>query len=370
LPPAKPFGKSPETIVRSETPFNSGPAPEALARHQATPNDLFFVRNHGDVPAIDAARHLLKVEGEVERPLTLSLADLAARFPRREITATLQCAGNRRQELIDVRPIPNELPWGSEAISNARWAGVALADVLAAAGPTATARHAAFHGLDATERHGQRFTFGGSIPIAKALAPEVLLAWEMNGEPLPPVHGAPLRALVPGWIGARSVKWLAGITLQGEPSENYFQRVAYRLFPAATGPENVVWDAGTMLGDQPVNSIATTPRSGATLPAGAARFAGVAFAGGGRVVTRVELSLDGGGSWRQADLAAVSSPWAWRHWEISLDLPAGEHEVAVRAWDDAANTQPSAVEQVWNFKGYANNAWQRVRVRCTDGGTR
>ena len=147
----------------------------------------------------------------------------------------------------------------SEAVSNAIWGGVALADVLAEAGPRAGALHAAFCGLDDTERHGKRFHFGGSIPIKKAMSPEVLLATEMNGEPLPPVHGFPLRVVVPGWIGARSVKWLHKVKLQPEPSDNYFQRVAYRLFPAAVGPDNVVWDEGAMLGEQATNAIVTSP---------------------------------------------------------------------------------------------------------------
>ena len=263
-----PYGKHPATLVRQARPFNAGPPPERMRAGFLTATEDFFVRNHGDVPEVEAAAYRLKVEGAVERPLALSLADLA-RFPRREVTATLQCAGNRRQELVERKPIPNELPWGLEAVSTARWSGVALADVLAAAGPTAEARHLALTGLDETERHGHRFRFGGSIPLDKALAPEVLLATGMNGAPLPPVHGAPLRLVVPGWIGARSVKWLASITLQAGPSDNYFQRVAYRLFPAHVDADNVVWEEGAMLGELPVNSIVTSPRAGARLPAGA-----------------------------------------------------------------------------------------------------
>jgi sulfite oxidase len=326
-----------------------------------TATEDFFVRNHGDVPEVEAAAYRLKVEGAVERPLALSLADLA-RFPRREVTATLQCAGNRRQELIERKPIPNELPWGLEAVSTARWSGVALADVLAAAGPTGEARHAALGGLDETERHGHRFRFGGSIPLDKALAPEVLLATAMNGAPLPPVHGAPLRLVVPGWIGARSVKWLASIRLQGEPSDNYFQRVAYRLFPAHVDADNVVWEEGAMLGELPVNSIVTSPRAGARLPAGGVRVEGLALAGGGRDVARVEVSADGGRSWRLARLGERRERWAWRLWELTIELPAGRHELVARAWDDAAQSQPPDLEQVWNFKGYMNNAWHRVAV--------
>src|SRR6202035_2649473 len=184
----------------------------------------------------------LTVGGLVEVPLTLSLADLRRDFAPVRLAATLECAGNRRSELIAHAPIPGELPWEEDAIGNAAWTGVPLAQVLAAARSLQAARHAAFTGLDETERHGSRFAFGGSIPLAKATSPEVLLAYEMNGEPLPAAHRAPLRVVVPGFIGARSVKWLADVHLQEEPSDNYFQAKAYRLFPPQVTAENVVWE--------------------------------------------------------------------------------------------------------------------------------
>jgi sulfite oxidase len=356
-----PFGKRPGTLVRQESPFNAGPPPGALAAEALTPNDLFFVRNHGEVPVVDAAVWRLAVRGAVERELSLSLADLE-RFPRRALMATLQCAGNRRAELAALRPIPNELPWGFEAISTATWSGVALADVLAAARPTAEARHAAFEGLDETERHGRRFRFGGSIPLERATEPGVLLATAMNGEPLPPVHGAPLRVVVPGWFGARSVKWLSAIELRATPSDNYFQAVAYRLFPAGVGPENVVWEEGAMLGELPVNSIVLAPLAGARLAAGSVAVAGVALAGGDRGIARVEITADGGRNWTQAVLEPGAGRHVWRRWWATLELPPGRHEIAARAFDSAAQTQPADVADVWNFKGYANNAWHRVRV--------
>ena len=358
---APPFAKHPATLVRSQRPFNAGPPPERLRSSFVTPVEDFFVRNHGDVPEIDPTAYRLRVDGAVERPLELSLADLQ-RVPRREVTATLQCAGNRRQELALEKPIPGELPWGGEAISTATWSGVALADVLAAAGPAAAAHHVALAGLDQAERHGHRFRFGGSIPLDKARAPEVLLATAMNGAPLPAVHGAPLRLVVPGWIGARSVKWLAAVTLQEEPSDNYFQRVAYRLFPAHVDPESVVWEEGAMLGELPVNSLITGPREGQRVRAGAVRVEGLALAGGGRSVARVEISADGGRSWLVAGLEGPRERWAWRFWEATVELAPGRHELAVRAWDDAAHSQPADLSQVWNFKGYVNNAWHRVAV--------
>ncbi len=353
----------PRLRIRQEQPLNAEPAPDVLLDQFFTPNDLFFIRGHGDIPAVDPAAFRLAVDGLVERPLALSLDDLRG-FPRATVGATLQCAGNRRREMMAVAPIPNELPWGSEAISNAEWSGVPLREVLAAAGPKSGARHAAFLGLDEAERHGHRFQFGGSIPLGKALHPEVLLADTMNGQPLPAVHGAPLRVVVPGYIGARSVKWISRITLQEAPSDNYFQAKAYRLFPAAVGPDTVDWEKGMMLGESPVNSVICSPLPDDRLPAGRITARGWAVAGGGREVARVDVSVDGGATWTTAELGAGESGWTWRFWEAPLDLSAGEHEILCRAFDDAAQTQPAHPAEVWNFKGYANNAWHRVRVVC------
>lgn len=357
------FRKSSGLLVRQEEPFNGGPASGRLLGSFITPNELFFVRNHGGVPEVDAASYRLAVDGLVDRPLSLSLEDLR-RLPRASVTATLQCAGNRRLEMMAWRPIHNELPWGTEAVSNAEWSGVPLREVLAAAGVQPGARHAAFTGLDETERHGHRFCFGGSIPLGKAGHPEVLLADTMNGEPLPPVHGAPLRVVVPGYIGARSVKWLSRVTLQEGPSDNYFQAKAYRLFPPHFGPENVDWDQGLMLGEAPVNSVILSPAAQETVPAGRIAVRGWALAGGDRQVARVDVSADGGKTWTVAALGPEGGDYTWRLWEAALELPAGDHEIVCRAWDTAAQTQPEHASQVWNFKGYANNAWHRVRVSC------
>jgi sulfite oxidase len=356
------FGKHPEILVRQERPLNAGPPPEQLRRGFITPNESFFVRNHGDVPEVDRESYRLVLNGLVKKPLKISLDELH-RLPKTSLKATLQCAGNRREEMMAVRPIPNELGWGNEAVSTAEWKGVPLREILAAVEPLPAAKHAAFSGLDETERHGHRFTFGGSIPLDKALSSEVLLAYEMNGEPLPPVHGAPLRVVVPGYIGARSVKWLSTITLQEEPSENYFQAVAYRLFPQNVDPTNVDWDSGLRLGPFNVNSLILSPDEGETPAAGPVTVRGFAF-GGEREIARAEVSADGGKTWTVADLGSEHFRWAWRLWEAQLDLPAGNHEIVCRAWDTAANTQPEHPAQVWNFKGYMNNAWHRVRVVC------
>lgn len=354
-----PFGKHPDTLVRLDRPFNAGPPPRHLRRF-VTQVEHFFVRNHGDVPHIDPDSYYLTFSGLVRKPLRISLEELR-RLPKVSVVATLQCAGNRRLEMAAVRPIPGELGWGSEAVGTAEWKGVPLRELLAAVEPRPEARHVAFSAFDETERHGHRFTFGGSIPLDKALSSEVLLAYEMNGGDLPPVHGAPLRVVVPGYIGARSVKWLSGITLQDEPSDNYFQAKAYRLFAPQVDHDNVDWDSGLMLGPFNVGSVISSPVEGETLPAGPAKVGGFAYAGE-REVARVEVSTDGGRTWTTADLGPDRGRWAWRLWEARLDLPAGEHEIVCRAWDTAAQTQPEDPAHVWNFKGYMNNAWHRVKV--------
>lgn len=362
LPPASPHGKHPAFIVRSHDPLNGGPPPELIGAADQTPTELFFVRNHGTVPCIDSASYRLEVDGLVGRALSLSLRDLQTRFPRVTVAATLQCAGNRRDELLAIAPIPGEVAWGAEAISNASWAGAPLAEVLRAAGVRPTAAHIAFGGLDEVERQGRRFGFGGSITIEQALAGDTLLAYAMNGEPLPATHGFPLRVVVPGHIGARSVKWLGRITAQATPSDNYFQAHAYKLFPADARAESVDWQAGLMLSEQSLTSVICQPAAGARLPAGRVQISGYAYAGGGRSIARVELSTDGGASWAATELLGPGSRWEWRRWRAEAELPPGPHELVVRAWDSAANRQPADLREIWNFKGYMNNAWHRVAV--------
>ncbi len=357
-------GKHPEFIDRSENPWNGGPPLGELGASQRTPVDRFFVRSHGDIPKLDATAWRLKVSGLVDRPLELSLRDLSSNFRRHSVVAALECAGNRRNELIAVAPIPGELEWHADAIGNAAWSGWSLAQVLATAGPRPEARHVELIGVDTTERLGRTFAFGGSVPIEKALAPEVLLADTMNGEELAPEHGFPVRAVIPGYLGARSVKWLAEIRLREEPSENYFQAHAYRLFPPWIDSRNVVWESGLMLGDMPVTSVLTSPSKDSVVSAGEVKVQGYAYAGGGRGIDRVDLSMDGGRSWRATELGVEEGPWSWRLFSARVDVPAGSHELVVRAFDRSAQTQPSDVAEVWNFKGYANNAWHRVRIEA------
>lgn len=358
-----PTEKHPALIVRSADPFNAGPPPDHMIRQAITPAGLFFVRNHGAVPAIDPDTFRLSVGGMVARPLSLSLDDLRHLFPKLAVAATLQCAGNRRRELLRVADIPNEVPWDLEAISHAEWMGVRLRDVLELAGIGAGAAHVALTGLDEVERRGRVFGFGASIPLAKALGPEVLLAYQMNGEPLTPMHGAPLRLVVPGYIGARSVKWLGEIALQDSPSDNYFQSVAYRLFPPDVNAATAVESEGEMLGEVFVSAAICSPLDGDALPSGVVNVRGYAIGQGGAPVAYVEVSADDGRTWVRATLLGESQPWAWQLWTASIALLPGRRTIMARTVDVQGRTQPAGVDEIWNFKGYMNNAWHRIAVR-------
>jgi sulfite oxidase len=354
--------KHPVVITRTEQPLNVEAPPEQLRQSFTTPTELFFVRNHGSLPEIDTAQYRLSITGMVQQQLRLSLDEIRENFSKSTVAATLQCAGNRRQNLMEVAPVPGEVPWSAGAIGNAEWSGAPLREVLQAAGVEPEAQHAAFTGLDEIEMEDQRFGFGGSISIEKAVSPEVVLAYEMNGEPLIPEHGAPLRVVAPGYIGARSVKWLDSITLQAEPSSNYYQTHAYKIFPPQVDEETADWEKGLMLGELAVNAVICEPTHEERVPAGSVAVRGYAITGGDRSVQRVDVSIDGGESWVTADLLEGSEPWAWRFWEASVDLEPGQYEIVARVWDSAANTQPELAEQIWNFKGYMDNSWHRVKV--------
>lgn len=275
--------------------------------------------------------------------------------------ATLQCTGDHRDELNPALSMPNA---AAGAISNANWTGVRLRDVLIAAGVNPQSKHIAFTGLDSVQRGGKTFGFGGSIPRQKAFLPETLLAFEMNGQPLLPVHGYPLRVVVPGYIGARSVKWLAGITVQNEPSDNYFQQQAFKLFPPDAAPENLRWEDGIMLGENSLNTVICYPVSGDTLPSGRLQVLGYAIGDGHNLVDQVQVSTDGK-NWTNARfLTDNRDAWTWRLWEAAVDLPPGEVEILAQARDTAGNSQPQDTQEIWNFKGYSNNAWHRVTVRA------
>ena len=350
----------PDLIVHSQAPYNAEPTLSRLRASFITPQSKFYIRSHGEIPRLSEDEFRLSLQGRVARALELSLDDLRRQFPRREVVAVLQCAGNRRADLHQVRHVTGDR-WAGGAIGTAIWSGVALADVLHAVGAaTDPGLHVAFEAHD-QEPEGQRF--GVSIPMAKALCPDVLLAFQMNGETLTPEHGFPLRALVPGFAGVRSPKWLSGITVQDAASDNPVQQSDYKLLPPDVTPDTVDWSKGMTINEMPLNAAICDPPPDAELPTGPLAVRGYATASGRRVA-RVDVSAEGGRHWMQATMEQRPDlPWAWTFWQTTLDLPEGRYELVVRAWDSAGQTQPSMLEDVWNFKGYLSAAWHRVRIR-------
>ena len=352
---------NPLLIIHSHQPYNAEPPTVQLRASFVTPVNGFYIRSHGDIPVINAVEYRLNVAGKVATTLKLSMDELRERFPVRAVTATMQCAGNRRADMQRVRPVSGD-PWAPGAIGTAEWRGVALIDILRTAGADESAGHVAFDCADECHVEGKTFHYGASIPMTRALGPEVLLAYEMNGSALNAEHGAPLRLVVPGYAGVRSPKWLHTITVQDAPSDNPMQADDYKLFPPHVTKETADPTQGITINSLPLNSAICEPTPHARLPAGPATLRGYATATD-RAIARVDVSLDGGRTWSQAEMEDhAGGPWCWTFWNAVLDLPKGEHELAVRAWDDAGQTQPALPDDTWNYKGYLSAAWHRVSV--------
>lgn len=347
-------------IVHSELPFNAEPPVDALVKSWITPVDSFYVRNHGNVPKIDAGAYRLSISGLVETPGEFSLAELRERFPRVAATATMTCAGNRRAEFSAEKTTPG-VQWNSGAIGNAEWSGAELSALLKHCGVKAGAKHVWFEGLDECRDGDTKFPFGGSIPIEKAIGdhpamPGCILADTMNGQPLTPNHGAPLRTVVPGFIGARSVKWLAKLVVSDRPSPNHYVADAYKMVrestPATLASAEPIY---AFVRNAVIVSVAKTADGltslrGYALPAGAGR----------NRLTAVEVTCDRWDRWEKAKFDAEPKPFCWALWSAALRLPADATRVLVRAVDPLG-VQPEKAE--WNAKGYQYNGWQAVDLK-------
>jgi sulfane dehydrogenase subunit SoxC len=324
---------------------------EAL-RHPITPLGLHYLLIHYDIPDVDPAAFRLDVGGAVERPLSLSLDDLRARARVAE-PITFECAGNGRA-LLEPRPISQ--PWLTEAVGTAEWAGAELRALLDEAGPSDGAVEVLFTALDRGVEGGVPQWYERSLPMADA--DNGLLAYEMNGAPLPPQHGFPLRLVVPGWYGMTNVKWLTRITVLEEPFAGFQNAVGYRMYDAdGTAGEPVTRMLPRSLMVPPgVPDFMTRERH---LEAGPVTLTGRAWSGQAPI-ERVEVSTDGGATFAEAALDPPLGPHAWRGWRFEWDAPPGDHVLGSRATDAAGNAQP--VDAPWNLKGYANNAVERIRV--------
>jgi len=355
------WGKREDMIVRNPSPFNAEPPASLLAEGGITGVDAFFSRNHGAFPDIPVEEWRLTVDGMATKPLELTYEELTTRFAAHSVVATLACAGNRRAELLKVRPIPGKEPWAHGAVSTAEWTGARLADVLEAAGVHHDeGLHVAFTAPDVAPEARPVQSYGSSIPLNKALSAEVLLAWEMNGQPLPRAHGGPVRVVVPGYIGARSVKWVTSVIVQPFPSQNYFQALDYRILPPEADADTVAPGEGISLSSVALNCDILAPTDGDRVAAGPLTIRGWALAGDGRAVARVDVSVDQGRTWRQAKLDPPPSRWAWRAWSLTVDIDAGPLTLMARAWDDTGAIQPESPASLWNPRGYGNNAYARI----------
>lgn len=345
--------------------LNGGVPPEELVGLPITAPEMLFIRSHAASPVAEAGTWRVDVCGLVSSPSVFTVDELESRFESREVVATMICAGLRRDEFLRLGPLPGELPWAAEPIGTSRWSGISLRDLLLAMDVHADARHVGFVGGDLVERHGEHFGFGGSIDLVKALDPDVLLATRLDGKPIPAAHGFPIRVVVPGWYGARSIKWLRQIELRREPSSNYFQTRAYRVQRTVNPADPRDVTDGLALAAVLLNSVIQEPAAGGSVRAGIVELRGWAIGPDASAPARVEVSRDGGDTWRDALILPSQERWAWRLWIARVELPAGTHELVVRAWDLEGRGQPATVEETWNVKGYANNAWHRVSVTAT-----
>jgi DMSO/TMAO reductase YedYZ molybdopterin-dependent catalytic subunit len=331
---------------------NHGMPLEGL-RYDNTPIGMHYLLIHFDIPAADADTWSIAVGGMVEQPLSLSIDDLRAR-PSITMPVTLECAGNGRARL-DPRPLSQ--PWLDEAIGTATWTGTRLAPILEEAGLEPDAVEVVFRGADHGEQGGVEHDYERSLSIADATREEVILAYELNGQPLPPQHGFPVRLLVPGWYGMTSVKWLRSITAVAEQFDG-FQMWAYRLRQHEE-------DEGTPVTRIMPRALMIPPgfpeffSRSRIVDAGPVTLQGRAWSGWG-TVSRVEVSVDGGASWMEARLAEPIGKHAWRGWTYEWTPDPGEHQLMVRASDEAGNVQP--LKQPWNHHGLSNNLVQRVSV--------
>ncbi|KAK9012429.1 hypothetical protein V6N11_040483 [Hibiscus sabdariffa] len=369
-------------------PFNAEPPRSALVSSYVTPVELFYKRNHGPIPVLDdIERYCVDISGLIETPKKVYMRDVRM-LPKYNVTATLQCAGNRRTAMSKTRQVRG-VGWDVSAIGNAVWGGAKLADVLELVGiPKLTSstqyggKHVEFVSIDkCKEENGDPYK--ASIPLSQATNPEadVLLAYEMNGEVrklllyddilfrLIPL----LTIMIGGVIGARSVKWLDSINIIAEECQGFFMQKDYKMFPPSVDWGNIDWNTRKPQMDFPVQSVICSLEDVQSIKPGKVTISGYAVAGGGRGIERVDVSIDGGKTWMEATrIQKTSVPyvadhissdkWAWVLFEVTVDITHST-EIVAKAVDSAANVQPEKVQDIWNLRGILNTSWHRVHVR-------
>ena len=357
-------GKAP-LVVLGDRPLVAE-TPEWMLDDDVTPADKMFIRNNGRIPEPvtgDPRAWRLRLDGAVGQSLDLALGEIEGRFPSVTMQLQMECGGNGRGAFV---PETRGNPWGNGAISNGAWTGVRLRDLIAAAGPTPEARFTGHFGADphlsgATDRDA----ISRGMPLAKAMHPDTLVALRLNGQPIPHIHGAPVRLIVPGWPGSLSQKWLTRVTLLAQPHRGQgMGGTSYRVPVRPIVPGST--DDGASFADMesmPVRSVLTNVAHGTRLPAGTRRvdIRGHAWAGD-RTVRAVHASADFGQTWSAMDVAPPANSHAWQRWTGTVELPSdGYFELWYRATDDAGRMQPHQPAN-WNPQGYGANAISRIAV--------
>uniref|UniRef100_A0A7S2YTY0 sulfite oxidase n=1 Tax=Entomoneis paludosa TaxID=265537 RepID=A0A7S2YTY0_9STRA len=391
--------RHPDLLSCTQRPFNGEPRIELLTNDYITPNELFYVRNHLAVPEIDPEEYVLIVKGKGIKKHKFTLEDLKTKFPKHEVVTTLQCAGNRREDLhVDDHKVFIAPHWVVGAISCAKWGGPKMRDVLEYCGLDVDGmalgkvkndkiKHVQFEGYDMDETG---LCYGGSIPVEKAVdgLGDAIFAYEMNGETLPRDHGYPVRAIAPGHAGARQCKWLHKVIVSDKESQKSWQQKSYRTFAPDVDFENDLshWppprlDQAMIVQTMPIQSLVCNPPQNSTIGgqgATSVTVKGVAWSGGGKQVVRVDVSIDGGKTWTASELykpieQGYNRHWAWTQFSKTLELPEEiqeklrngekvELDIVSKAMNSDCNVQPERMEPYWNARGVGINHWYHVNT--------
>mmetsp|Transcript_28948 Transcript_28948/g.84853 ORF Transcript_28948/g.84853 Transcript_28948/m.84853 type:complete len:537 (-) Transcript_28948:164-1774(-) len=373
-----PYASDPQVsdalIMHSKKPLQAETPLAIITDSWLTPNDLFFVRGHHPVPVIKEEDYRLTIKGPglaEPKTFTFTLKELKTIFNKHEVVTTIQCGGNGRKQMNSVKKTMG-IPWSHGAMGTAKWGGARLSDVLEYCGcknpEAAGVEHVHFEGAE---------NLTASIPADKALSRrgDVLLAYEMNGEPVPAAHGYPVRAVVPGHVGVRNVKWVTSVVTAFEEARGPWQRgIAYKGFaPGVDNFDGVDVERVPSVQEQPVMSAITLPQPGEKVEGDTVDVKGFAWSGGGRGIVRVDVSADEGKTWTTAELTEgkdqpLARAWAWTFFEASVAVPPGAKagdtiHICAKATDASYNTQPERLDAIWNIRGILNNAWPRVPVK-------
>jgi DMSO/TMAO reductase YedYZ molybdopterin-dependent catalytic subunit len=343
-------GKSLKLKPVSDKPFNAE-TPFAALHSDVTPADLFYVRNHFDVPSLDINQFSLIINGAAAKQNQLSIEQLK-KFPERDLHVVMECAGNGRASM---NPTIKGTPWNLGAISQANFTGTSLRNILESVDYTKNAIEVRFTGMDqGMVRTGGMAQFARSLPLEVALHEDTMLAWQMNGDPLPLQHGFPLRLVVPSWYGMASVKWLEEIAVLTEPFEGFFQTKEY-VYIDEDGTANE-----TPVSNMRVRSLILEPADGSAIKKDTIQVSGVAWTGKGSI-TKVEFSFDQGTQWIEVNIDPPTSPYGTYRWKyLWRPETPGQYTIAVRAYDSEGNIQP--LNSRWNKGGYGNNVIHQLKI--------